>query len=71
MEKQVNNTENEIHYLEKESEKLHNLLSQPEHLEDYTVFEKYEQLKNHLDKMLEQWEAENLEMETWKSKKNW
>ena len=70
-EKQVINTENEIHRLEKESEELHQILSQPEHLEDYSVFEKYEQLKNKLDKMLEQWETENMELETWKLKKNW
>ncbi len=71
LEKQVSNTENEIHRLEQESGELHQLLSQPEHLEDYSVFEKYEQLKNKLDQMLEQWETENDELESWKSKKKW
>lgn len=71
LDKQVINTENEIHHLEKESNKLHQVLSQPEHLEDYSVFEKYEKLKNQLNQLLERWESENNELELWKSKKNW
>ena len=71
LEKQVINTENEIHRFEKESEELHQVLSHPEHLEDYTVYEKYEQLKKQLDQLLERWETENKELETWKSQKNW
>ncbi len=71
LEKQVVNTENEIHLLEKKSDELHQILSEPEKVEDYSVFEQYEQLKKHLDQMLEQWELENEELESWKSKKTW
>ncbi len=70
LEKQVLNTENEIHHLENESESLHQQLAMPEQLDD-SVFKKYEQLKNQLEKMLEKWESENEELETWKTKKNW
>lgn len=71
LEKKIENTEKEIHQLEIESEKLQQKLSQPEHGEDYTVFEKYEQLKKQLNQILEQWEMENNELESWKLKKNW
>ena len=70
LEKQVLNTENQIHHVENESESLHQQLAMPEQL-DESVFKKYEQLKNQLEKMLEKWESENEELETWKSKKNW
>ena len=71
LEKQVAITESEIHRLENESEELHQVLSNPEHLNDYTVFEKYEKLKLQLDQMLERWESENEALESLKLKKNW
>ena len=71
LEKQVLATENEIHQLEKQNDELHRLLSSPENLQDHSVFEQYESVKIKLDKMLEQWEKENNELETWKLKKNW
>ncbi len=69
LEKQVITTEEKIHQLEKKNEELHHLLSKPENLDDHSVFEEYESVKGKLDKMLEQWEKENNELEKWKSKK--
>lgn len=70
-EKQVLNTEDEIHRLEKKSEDLHNLLSSPEKLEDHSIFDEYEVLKQELENLLARWEKENEELENWKSKKSW
>lgn len=70
-EKQVLNTEDEIHRLEKKSDELHELLSSPENLEDHSIFDQYEILKKELENLLARWEKENEELEIWKSKKNW
>ena len=71
LEKQVFQTEDEIHRLEKKSEELHGLLSTPENIGDHSVFDKYEKVKSKLDEMLVQWEDQNEELENWKQKKNW
>ena len=69
--KLVDITESQIADIEKQIAKLDKLLSSPENIEDHTVFDKYEKLKQDLDVKLEVWEKEHEELESWKIKKNW
>ncbi len=71
LERQVADTEEEIHRLENQSDELHQKLSAPENIEDHAIFDQYESLKKELDSLLHQWENKNEELEKWKSKKNW
>ncbi len=71
LEKQIVSTENEIHKLEKQSDELNRLLSSSEKLDDHSVFNEYETVKNKLSMLLERWEQENEEFENWKLKKIW
>ncbi len=71
MERQVEKTEIKIAELEEEIASFDKLLSNPEKIEDHSVFEKYEQLKKSLEEVLDIWETEHEELENWKMKKNW
>ncbi|MCG6187157.1 ribosomal protection-like ABC-F family protein [Maribellus maritimus] len=70
-EKQVENTENKITELEEEIAKLDALLSQPENLDDHSVFEKYNDLKSELETTMQNWEQQQKELESWQAKKIW
>ncbi|PIF06409.1 MAG: glycosyl transferase family 2 [Draconibacterium sp.] len=71
LEKQITIIENEINDIEKRHEEIHQLLSQPDTVDDASVYSQYEKVKNQLEEKMEQWEAENKMLETWKSKKTW
>jgi ATP-binding cassette, subfamily F, member 3 len=71
MEKQVEKTEQKIAELEEEIVKFDKLLSSPENIENNSVFDKYEQLKHHLELAMVQWETEHEDLENLKNKKTW
>ncbi|QGY43002.1 ATP-binding cassette domain-containing protein [Maribellus comscasis] len=70
-EKQVENTENKITELEEEIAKLDAILSQPENLDDHSVFEKYNDLKSELEITMQNWEQQQKKLESWQAKKIW
>ena len=71
LEKQIDNTENEISGIETELAEMDKVLSAPETLEDHSVFEKYDQLQSTLEQTMQRWETEHKDLEYWKQKKSW
>jgi ATP-binding cassette subfamily F protein 3 len=71
IEKLVEKTEEEIGQLETEIAKLDKILSSSATIDDHSIFGKYEELKEKLKAVVENWEAQHIELEDWKSKKNW
>lgn len=71
MEKKVEQTENEIAALEDEIKKMDVILSSPVELTDHSIFDRYEESKSKLEKILENWESEHEELENWRTKKTW
>jgi len=70
-EKLIEKTEAEIEALEKQSLSLENILSSAEKIDDHSIFEKYEKVKQTLAITIESWEQQHEELENWKLKKNW
>ena len=71
IEKQVENTELKIAQLENEIANIDSLLSSPKKLDDHSVFDSYNDLKNKLEATMESWEEQQEKLETWKAKKTW
>ncbi len=71
LEKQVEDTENKIANLEEKITELDTLLSKPENLEDHSVFNKYNELKNEMEATMQNWEQQHKELEDWQAKKTW
>ncbi len=71
LEKMIEKTEEEIGQLETEIAKLDKILSSSATIDDHSIFGKYEELKEKLKVVLENWEAQHIELEDWKNKKNW
>ncbi|HSO85679.1 MAG TPA: ABC-F family ATP-binding cassette domain-containing protein [Draconibacterium sp.] len=71
LEKQIEKIEKEIETIEAESAELDKILSSSEKLEDHSIFDKYELLKQKLKTAMEEWEKQHEELEDWKLKKNW
>jgi ATP-binding cassette subfamily F protein 3 len=71
MEKLVVKTEEDISTLENKIEEMDQLLSSAKTIEDHSVFNDYDQLKEELDKTMENWEEHHEKLEEWKSKKIW
>jgi ATP-binding cassette, subfamily F, member 3 len=69
-EKQIEQIESDIARTEAEMEQLNAKLSAPDNV-DQNIFEKYDQVKNKLEKTLEQWELLHQELESWNLKKTW
>jgi ATP-binding cassette, subfamily F, member 3 len=70
-ERLVSGTEGAIEELESKISEIDRLLSSSGELNDPGIFEKYEALKIELARVMEKWEMEHKELETWKSKKSW
>ncbi len=71
LEKQVEQTENEIASIEEGIIQIDKLLSSSKTLEDPSLFEKYDQLKSKLKETMQAWEEQHEELENWIQKKNW
>ncbi len=71
LEKLVEKTEEEIGQLEAEIAKLDKILSSSTTIDDHSIFGKYEELKEKLKAVVENWEVQHIELEDWKNKKNW
>ena len=71
MEKQVEKTELEIAKLEEEIALFNKLFSAPENIDDNAFFNKYETLKQELEKAMEVWEKDHKYLEELKIKKTW
>jgi ATP-binding cassette, subfamily F, member 3 len=71
LEKIISETEQAIEKLENEISEINSILASPEKLKDENIFEKYNALKNDLAKIMERWEAEHKELESWKQRKSW
>ncbi len=71
LEKQVEQTENEIASIEEGIVQIDKLLSSSKTLEDPSLFEKYDQLKSKLKETMQAWEEQHEELENWIQKKNW
>jgi len=71
LKKKVEQTEEKIAKLETEIEEADKSLSAPENIEDHSVFEKYERLKNDLEQAMVEWETAHEELEEWQSQKSW
>ena len=71
MEKLVVKTEEEISTLENKIEEMDQHLSTAETIEDHSVFNDYDKLKEQLNNTMENWEKHHEELEEWKLKKTW
>ncbi|MCD6355110.1 MAG: ABC-F family ATP-binding cassette domain-containing protein [Prolixibacteraceae bacterium] len=71
LEKQVEKAESEITTIEKKIAKIDTFLASPEKIEDSTIYEDYERLKEELEQAMERWEQKHEELESWKAKKIW
>ena len=71
LEKNVTEIEESIDKLEHEISEMDKILSSSEVVNDHTLFEKYDELKDKLEQTMENWESEHEELENWKSKKYW
>lgn len=71
MEKLVIKTEEEISTLENKIEEMDQLLSSSKTIEDHSVFNDYDKLKEQLDSTMGNWEKNNEDLEEWRSKKIW
>jgi len=68
LEKSINLTEKNIEDLECEIFEIGKVLSSSEILNDSSIFESYDQLKEKLRNEFKRWENEHTELEKWKSK---
>jgi len=71
LEKSIARSEDEITRLEAEIEQIDSKMSEPGWLSDPALFEKYEQLKADLKKVMEDWENQNREYEELQKQKTW
>jgi ATP-binding cassette subfamily F protein 3 len=71
LEKKVLQTEEKIANLETEIEEMDKILSSSEQLDDHSIFENYEKRKIELEEVMQEWETEHEELESWKIKKTW
>lgn len=71
LEKQIEETEEEINRLENQISDLDKQLSNSGGNLHPDIYDDYELLKQNLAKLIEKWEKEQVELEEWKSKKNW
>ncbi len=71
LEKLVVKTEDEIASIENEIEGIDKLLSSAKTIDDTSVFSKYDELKELLNRTMEYWEAQHGELEDWINKKIW
>ncbi len=71
LKKKVEQAEEKIAKLEAEIEEADKSLSAPENIEDHSVFEKYESLKNDLEQAMIDWETLHEELEEWQNQKSW
>jgi len=71
LEKSIARSEDEITHLEAEIEQIDRKMSEPDWLSDPALFEKYEQLKADLKKVMEDWENQNREYEELQKQKTW
>lgn len=71
LEKKVDQTEESIAQLENDLKKMDQILSRPENINDHSVFEKYEMLKQKLHDVMHEWEQTHQELEEWQNRKNW
>ena len=71
LEKNIAQSEDEITRLEDEIEQIDKKMSDPDWLAEPALFEKYEQLKAGLKKVMEDWEKQNSEYEELQKLKTW
>ena len=71
LEKQVLVTETRIEAIETQLSEIDKRLSTPGINHQAEIFETYENLKQELSLVMEQWQREHEELENWKKKKNW
>lgn len=71
LEKNIVQSENEITRLENEIEQMDEKMADPAWLPDSSVFEKYDQLKANIKKVMEDWEKQNEEYEDLRRQKSW
>ncbi|TKG95952.1 ABC transporter ATP-binding protein [Puteibacter caeruleilacunae] len=70
-ERAIANCEEKISELEGETEKLDELLSKPENIEDHSLFSRYEEVKKEIEEQMELWEQLQEELEECIAKKSW
>jgi ATP-binding cassette subfamily F protein 3 len=71
LEKTIGQTEDEISKLENEIAELDKKMADPANANDHRIFEKYDQLKAKLEKVLGEWEKSTDKYEALKTQKNW
>ena len=71
LEKLIEQTEEEIAHMEEELEVLDQKLANPEAINNHDIFEKYDQLKAKLEKVMMRWEKNQEEYESLKMQKTW
>ena len=69
--KNIEQCEDDISRLEEEIVLMDVKLSKPEAMDDHSIFEKYEELKSSLEKVMVQWETYNEEHEALLEQKTW
>ncbi len=71
LEKNVATLEQKISGIEIKIGEHDELLSNPENIDNPSLYENYEKLKASLEETMQNWEEANEQLETWKEKKTW